>query len=197
MTSLVNEHILHKLSKIHRKTHKLAIFILIIGGINWGLVGGFNYNLVESISNYFKSPRLSSIIYIIVGISALMTLFNRDAMLPFLGDTAYPCSSLNDKVPDGATIQVPIKAPAGSKVVYWASEHSKDMEISEDPWTAYANYANTGVVTADEKGIAILKIREPTKYKVFHKLKTLDKHVHYRICRKKGILGRVETVYVK
>ena len=148
MTSLVNEHILHKLSKIHRKAAKLAKWVLIIGGINWGLIGAFNYNLVESASTYFNTPSLSPIIYIIVGISALMTLFNRDAMLPFLGDAAYPCLSLTDKVPDGHTIQIPIKAPAGSKIVYWASEHSKDMEIVDNPWTAYANYANTGVVSA-------------------------------------------------
>jgi uncharacterized protein len=44
----------------------VAVIILIIGGINWGLVGLFNVNLVQSIFGNM----LSRLIYIIVGVAA-------------------------------------------------------------------------------------------------------------------------------
>jgi len=45
----------------------IALILVLIGGINWGLVGALNFNLVEVI---FGSL-ISSIIYIIVGIAAI------------------------------------------------------------------------------------------------------------------------------
>lgn len=47
----------------------IAYILTIIGGINWGLVGFFNYNLVNSI--FGEDSTLSRIIYAIVGLSAL------------------------------------------------------------------------------------------------------------------------------
>ena len=49
---------------------KLILAILIVGGINWGLIGFFKYNLVDSIFG----PDLfivSRIIYALVGIAAI------------------------------------------------------------------------------------------------------------------------------
>lgn len=43
---------------------------MIIGGINWGLVGFFNYNLVSSIFGV-KLEVVSRIIYAVVGLAAL------------------------------------------------------------------------------------------------------------------------------
>ena len=45
----------------------IANIIVIVGGINWGLVGLFKINLVEAI---FGSGFLARILYIIVGIAA-------------------------------------------------------------------------------------------------------------------------------
>ncbi|MBX6333857.1 DUF378 domain-containing protein [Candidatus Saccharibacteria bacterium] len=51
----------------------LAYLLVIIGGINWGLVGFFDYNLVDQI---FGAQSLASrIIYGAVGLSALYLLF--------------------------------------------------------------------------------------------------------------------------
>lgn len=49
---------------------KLILTLLIIGGINWGLIGFFKYNLVDSIfgPDFFI---VSRIIYALVGLSAL------------------------------------------------------------------------------------------------------------------------------
>lgn len=54
------------------KALKLIIgILLIVGGLNWGLVGAFDFNLVTAI---FGDGTLSSIIYIIVGIAALVKI---------------------------------------------------------------------------------------------------------------------------
>ncbi|MGI5827736.1 MAG: DUF378 domain-containing protein [Patescibacteria group bacterium] len=50
----------------------LFLILLIIGGINWGLVGLFGLDLVAAI---FGATILARIIYILVGISALYILF--------------------------------------------------------------------------------------------------------------------------
>ncbi len=49
---------------------KLILAILIIGGINWGLIGFFKYNLVDSIfgPDFFI---VSRIIYALVGLAAI------------------------------------------------------------------------------------------------------------------------------
>lgn len=49
---------------------KLILILMIIGGINWGLVGFFNYNLVSSIFG-IKLEIVSRIIYAVVGLAAL------------------------------------------------------------------------------------------------------------------------------
>lgn len=51
----------------------LALMLLIIGGLNWGLVGFFNYNLVDAF--FGIGSMISRIIYVLVGISALYFIF--------------------------------------------------------------------------------------------------------------------------
>lgn len=53
-------------------THKICAALTIIGALNWGLVGAFNFNLVNSLFGTW--PIVERIIYIAVGISALMML---------------------------------------------------------------------------------------------------------------------------
>jgi uncharacterized protein len=45
---------------------KIALVLVIIGGINWGLVGLFNINLVQAIFGVI----LARLIFIVVGIAA-------------------------------------------------------------------------------------------------------------------------------
>ena len=52
---------------------RIALLLALIGGINWGLVGAFKFNLVEFLFGFM--PVLIPIIYIIVGISACYALF--------------------------------------------------------------------------------------------------------------------------
>ncbi len=58
----------------------ISYILVIIGAINWGLVGFFGYDLVASI--FGEMSLLSRIVYALVGVSALILLFvNRDIFL--------------------------------------------------------------------------------------------------------------------
>ncbi|MCC2644549.1 MAG: hypothetical protein K0R49_207 [Burkholderiales bacterium] len=48
----------------------IVLFVILsaVGAINWGLVGGFNFNLVEAI---FGQTSITKIVYILVGLSGV------------------------------------------------------------------------------------------------------------------------------
>lgn len=49
--------------------HMIAFVLLVIGGLNWGLVGLFNVDLVKLILG--SVPALEKLVYILVGLSAV------------------------------------------------------------------------------------------------------------------------------
>ncbi len=49
-----------------------ALVLVVIGGINWGLVGFFDYNLVDSI--FGAGSVLARIVYAVVGLASLWVL---------------------------------------------------------------------------------------------------------------------------
>ncbi|OGN20339.1 MAG: DUF378 domain-containing protein [Candidatus Yanofskybacteria bacterium RIFCSPLOWO2_02_FULL_45_10] len=49
----------------------IAWLLVVIGGLNWGLVGAFDFNLVEKI---FGVGTITMIVYILVGLSAIWML---------------------------------------------------------------------------------------------------------------------------
>jgi uncharacterized protein len=55
--------------------HKLAFVLLVIGGLNWGLVGFFKWDLVQAIFGGW--PWLVRVVYALVGLSALAMLGKR------------------------------------------------------------------------------------------------------------------------
>ena len=172
----------------------VTLALVVIGALNWGLIGAFNFNLVNWVAtNTFTS--LEPAVYILVGVAALFHIFSRDYYLPFLGDTAYPCGSLSVKTPKNANVSIEVKVEPNVNVIYWAAEVNE--KIYDNPWVAYDEFENAGVARSDEFGRAILRVRSPASYKVGHLVKrTLKPHVHYRVCKHTGMLGRVETAYV-
>ena len=172
--------------------HKVAIALLIIGALNWGLIGGFKINLVERLLG--KGTGATKLVYILVGLAALSIAFNRDTYLPFLGESVFPCSVLPDQTPAGATQSVTVRVEPGAKVVYWASE-PEDGGAIPDWQGAYRQYLNAGVTTADSNGTATLKVRNPQPYTVPIKGR-LEAHVHFRVCGVSGFIGRIKTVYI-
>jgi uncharacterized membrane protein YuzA (DUF378 family) len=169
----------------------LTLVFLLLGALILGIKGVFNFDIFGS----KNLKMLGRVIYIIIGISALYNLFSRDYYLPFLGDSAHPCGSLTEKTPENATIQMMIQTKPNTSVLYWASEPSENNQIMENPWLAYGSNKNAGVATSNDKGIAILRVRSPSGYKV-PSGRTVSPHIHYRVCIGNGMLGRIETVQI-
>lgn len=173
----------------------ISLGLIVIGALNWGLVGITGFNIVSWIANHTFSV-IERIIYITIGIAAIVHLFARDYYLPFLGKCVYPCGSLTPKAPIDADVAIKVVVEPNVNVIYWAAE--PDAKVIDNPWLAYSEYENTGVARSDDKGETILKIRKPASYKVPGMLfdKTLKPHIHYRTCTMAGMLSRVETVYI-
>lgn len=53
---------------------RIALALIIIGAINWGLIGIFNFNVISVL--FGSATTLSRVIYAIVGISAIVFLAN-------------------------------------------------------------------------------------------------------------------------
>lgn len=51
----------------------IALILLVVGGVNWLLVGAFNFDLVAAL--FGDMSPLSRIVYIVVGLAALYVLF--------------------------------------------------------------------------------------------------------------------------
>jgi hypothetical protein len=72
----------YKQSKNKEKTMKMNIFsktayaLLVIGGLNWALIGFFNYNLVGKVF----SIDVARIIYSVVGVAALYGVYQIASM---------------------------------------------------------------------------------------------------------------------
>ena len=69
----------------------VTLCLLIIGGLNWGLVGLFNFDVVAAI---FGATFLTNLIYVLVGLSALWQIypFTRATQIdePFAEATSRP-----------------------------------------------------------------------------------------------------------
>lgn len=50
----------------------IALILVIIGAINWGLIGFFNFNLVDTL--FGTMSVISKIVYILVGLSGLWSI---------------------------------------------------------------------------------------------------------------------------
>jgi hypothetical protein len=144
------------------------------------------------VSRIFGKSVITTFIYVLVGVSALAIMFNRDTYLPFLGPTVVPCSVLEPRDPPGATREVKINVEPNVKIIYWAAEPNSGEKLNS--WkNAYLDYQNAGVAISNGEGAAVLKIREPQSYKVPFKGQ-LAPHVHYRVCGQAGWMGRINTV---
>jgi hypothetical protein len=156
----------------------------------------FNINLVEYLTKKINMSNLNKIIYIIIGISSIIVLSDRDIKLPFLGKTVLPCFSLDNKYPSDYTHETDIQVKPFSKIIYWAANETKN-EQSTDIWTAaYGNYENYGITQADNNGFAKLRYKYPTTYTVPYK-GLLKPHIHYRVCLNKGMLSKIYTLNLK
>lgn len=56
-----------------------SLVLVIIGGLNWGMVGAFDYNLVDAI--FGVDSVLARVVYVLVGLAAVYLLVDRLARL--------------------------------------------------------------------------------------------------------------------
>ncbi len=54
---------------------KIAHSLVVVGALNWGLVGLFNFNLVETALG--SVPTIERLVYVLVGVSALLLVVTR------------------------------------------------------------------------------------------------------------------------
>ena len=52
---------------------KIALILTVIGGLNWGLVGAFDFNLLTFLFGF--APIIVSILEVIVAIAAIYTIY--------------------------------------------------------------------------------------------------------------------------
>lgn len=57
----------------------IALILIIVGGLNWGLVGLFNFDLVAAI--FGNMSVVSRVVYTLVGLSAIYTAFELPKMV--------------------------------------------------------------------------------------------------------------------
>lgn len=60
------------MTKKHCVLDYIALILVIIGGLNWGLIGLFNFNLVSAI--FGDMTLLARLVYIVVGVAAIYTI---------------------------------------------------------------------------------------------------------------------------
>lgn len=61
-----------------KKLDAVVTILLIVGGINWGLVGFFNFDLVATI--FGAGSAMSRLVYAVVGLCALYEAFSFKAI---------------------------------------------------------------------------------------------------------------------
>ena len=59
---------------------KICLWLAIVGGLNWGLVGLFDFNLVAFI--FGQMSMLSRIVYIVVGLAAVWLTLAEFRLIP-------------------------------------------------------------------------------------------------------------------
>lgn len=180
--------------------HMILIALVLIGALNWGF-HTFGYNLVEMLNRFLSGVfkrrlPLDRIIYVVVAISALILAFQRDTWLPFLGESVLPGAIMTLKTNSGDTT-VDVKVKSGTKVAYWAAKPETEPTEGTVPpvKAAYDDFENSGVVVANEQGVAKLVFNKGTSY-VVPSGRKIESHVHYREFGEDGMMGPVKSVFI-
>jgi hypothetical protein len=136
-----------------------------------------------------------NIFAVLVGLSGLFYLFQRDFYLPFLGITAVPLQVSNKPIENPIKVQLD-KLPPNVNVIYWGAEPS--LTTSPNFIEAYKEYTNSGIVKTDNQGQVTIDIKCPGKYIVGNIIKReLPSHIHYRYEISKGLLSSIFTKTIK
>ena len=189
--------------------HMVLIAIVLVGAVNWGF-HTFGYNLVEMLNRFLSGVfkrhlPLDRIIYVVVAVSAVALAVQRDTWLPFLGNSVLPGAVVPLKKNMGDTT-VDVKVTPGAKVAYWAAEPETKLDAINKGASegnkavplvraAYDQFENSGVVVANDQGVATLVFNKGTSY-IVPSGRKLESHVHYREFGEDGMMGPVKSVFI-
>jgi len=71
-----------------RVVYKIALVLTLIGGLNWGLVGFFDYNLVDAL--FGTGSAVARVVYALVGLSALYIIVAKLMTMNEMGAAQKP-----------------------------------------------------------------------------------------------------------
>jgi uncharacterized membrane protein YuzA (DUF378 family) len=173
-------------------TNLFARFLLVIGGINY-LFLSLDINPLYGIKRY---PIVIKTIFVLIGLSALYFIFDRDFYLPFLGKCVIP---VGPKKSTENLKKIKLSGlPPNSYVLYWGAKPNKSStDVFTNPLDAYKDYSNSDIGKTDMNGDIIIELECPSEYIVskFGVPKKLNRHIHYRfeLPEYKGIFSKVYT----
>lgn len=70
----------------NKQLHMVSFVLVVVGALNWGLVGLLNFNLVDMLLGSW--PMLENLVYILVGLSAVYLLVTHKSDCKVCSSTA-------------------------------------------------------------------------------------------------------------
>ncbi len=62
-----------------KTVNTIALVLVVVGALNWGLVGLFGFNLVNAILG--SMPMIERVVYVLVGVSAVLVATKLPSMM--------------------------------------------------------------------------------------------------------------------
>ncbi|MBP9719122.1 MAG: DUF378 domain-containing protein [Candidatus Levybacteria bacterium] len=66
-----------------KNVHMVTITLVLVGALNWGLLGLFNFNLVTALLGAW--PAVVSLVYVLIGLSAVYEAVNHKGLCKLCG----------------------------------------------------------------------------------------------------------------
>lgn len=173
----------------------IAFLLLILSGINWGIMA---YTKGDDIFSLAHVPfSIANIFYYLVAVVAIIVFFQRKTWFPELDTVMIPPALLTPHAPDGANITILLdELPTNSTVVYWSSQEASFAQVQSFKAT-YGKFTNSGVTMTDNAGRCSVALVCPAAHNInfLGFSKKADTFVHYRYCidPAKGLFSKVYT----
>lgn len=170
--------------KDHLILHIITTILVLFGGLTSLIRGISNSDVIASM----VGKDISNFILILIGLSALFQIIQKQTFLPIEGPVVMPTDIFADhNIPsdfsDDPVMQITVDIdPLASKIIYW----SDDDSILED----YLSFVNTKNVVVDD----ISPFEKSSKKKELTLKRFESQDIYYRLIYKNGIIGRVITV---
>lgn len=178
------------------KLYYICVMLVLGVTVNSGLkVNGID--IIENFANTIKkilNVDVEKTIYLVAALAAIYLATLPNFWLPFLGNSVLPHQLIPLKQNKKFDTILKVKVPKNSKVAYWAANPSDETPFV---FKAYGEYNNSGIVMANEDGVAELKVVKGSGYNV-PSGRYIQPHVHYRVLNEgNGMMGPVKTEYYK